>query len=698
MRYLLILSFLICFAGGVALGGQTLVLTPQGVSYPLGLMVDTLEDPQGKLTVEQVASPQNGGRFTANGKPNLSLGMTTSAYWLRMRISNMAETEGWLLEIAYPQLEWATLYAKKTDGEFKSYEAGNLTPPDQKAYPHRNPVFPLWVGKGESRDYYLRVQSGSGLTLPLTLYDPDEFVHKDLVETFFSGACYGLLLIMALYNLFLFASIRDWNYLWYSLFVVAFTLLLMVGSGWGLVFFWPRQVVFNNNLAGMLAFAAFPLGLWFVRQFLNTAMRTPRLDLVLLALMGLMASGMALRWLVPPIASTIGLYLMTPLLFIMAFAASLTVVRRGYPPAAHISLGWLFLMAGGISYALVRFGLLPGNLFTLYGMQMGAVADVALFSLALGSRYNIIRQEKEQAQTLARANLLENVLLKKEITRREKAEAQLLKAKDQAEQATRLKDKFVSLVAHDARAPVAAIMVMAQAMEEDNDPAPAPVHRELAESIRKRGGQFIRMMEELLNLNRLQTGKIVPKMEPFNGWEVVDEVFLLKHLAQAKAIKLINDVAESTQMTGDRQLIFEVIQNLVSNAVKFTPRGGEIRVSAPTGPVFTLTVQDTGQGVPAEYLPYLFNPEEKTSSPGTEGERGTGLGLPLCHEIMTAHGGNLWVESIPGKGSVFFAQWPKTNRETPPPGSRTPQKGGGRKKGGTPGETGRIPPPRRRKK
>ncbi len=248
-----------------------------------------------------------------------------------------------------------------------------------------------------------------------------------------------------------------------------------------------------------------------------------------------------------------------------------------------------------------------------------------------------------------------------DITERKLAEEALREAKEKAEAATLLKDQFVSLVAHDLRSPFASIMGLLRMLEEDPE-HPLDAHqRELFTRMLDRGESLVRMIDELLNISRLQTGKITPA-PTFMDVRMVTGMArgCSIHLAEEKEITLENEVPAGTPVYADLDLLLEVFQNLLSNAIKFCSKGDKIRMFLAGGDSTTIAVQDTGQGINEAILPDLFRHEIKTTSPGTAGEMGTGLGLPFCHDIMVALGGSLRVESSEGKGSIFYVQLPAT--------------------------------------
>ncbi len=247
----------------------------------------------------------------------------------------------------------------------------------------------------------------------------------------------------------------------------------------------------------------------------------------------------------------------------------------------------------------------------------------------------------------------------RDITERKHAEEELRKAKESAEEATRLKDKFVSLVSHDLRGPLATMIGFLKLAVDDPD---APISPDAAKRINiaiDSAGKMNELIEELLSISRLKTGKIQTKLRFLDANYLALKIMLaFTPMAEAKGITLENDIPEKHRLFADPTLFYQVIQNLVSNAVKFCHKGDRIRMFIPAGKPSTVAVSDTGVGIDPSRAGRLFSYEERTSTIGTAGESGTGLGLPLSRDIMLAHGGNLLVESEPGGGATFIAALP----------------------------------------
>lgn len=257
----------------------------------------------------------------------------------------------------------------------------------------------------------------------------------------------------------------------------------------------------------------------------------------------------------------------------------------------------------------------------------------------------------------------------RDITERKKAEEDLRRAKDAAEEATRLKDKFVSLVAHDLKSPLASGLGLLRLVTQDRDALPKQRHREMLRHTGENMEYILDMIDGLLDITRLQTGKITPRISRVDAsYMTAVAVGSFSHAARAKGVVLRNLVPEGAMVYADPALFGEVLNNLISNAIKFCAEGDTVQIAIPEGRPNVISISDNGPGVSDELLPHLFRHEIRTSTVGTAGERGTGLGLPYSHDIMAAHGGDLTVEKREGGGVAFHAILPETCEACAPGG------------------------------
>lgn len=247
----------------------------------------------------------------------------------------------------------------------------------------------------------------------------------------------------------------------------------------------------------------------------------------------------------------------------------------------------------------------------------------------------------------------------RDITMRKQKEMELLLAKEEAEETNRLKDKFVSIVAHDLKSPFTAITgSLALLNTYDQNPL-GEEQKELIGEALASCDNMVRMIDEMLDISRLTTGSVTLQPSFMNG-RVIGDLAFASHgfLAAEKKIAFTNEIPNDTRLYADQRLFEQVIQNLVSNAVKFCEPGGYIRLFVPAGRASTIAVENSGRGVISDFIDDLFRHDVKTTIPGTCGERGTGLGLPYSADIMEAHGGLLTMENDEGIKTVFYANLP----------------------------------------
>lgn len=241
------------------------------------------------------------------------------------------------------------------------------------------------------------------------------------------------------------------------------------------------------------------------------------------------------------------------------------------------------------------------------------------------------------------------------------SEQNLRKAKDRAEEATKLKDKFLSIVSHDLRGPISTISGVSDFLKESCVKCDNKDMQELAGLIKSTSEDLQKMISQLLDIGRLKTGKLVPINKFVNLRDTVSaQIDGVSYVAIKKSVKIKNDIPLDMRIYADPALFACVLRNILFNAVKFCRKDDVVRVYCSDYELQTVAVEDSGVGVRPDLIPNLFRHEVKTCCMGTDHEKGTGLGLPYCSDIMDAHGGEISVESVYGKGSTFFLQLPLT--------------------------------------
>ena len=251
-------------------------------------------------------------------------------------------------------------------------------------------------------------------------------------------------------------------------------------------------------------------------------------------------------------------------------------------------------------------------------------------------------------------------LQKKSLIFQNEKTAALEKANSLLDEANQTKDKFFSIIAHDLKNPIGAIKSTSELLTTDFDMFEINEVKESIEDIYNSSSSVQVLLDSLLIWSRSQRGKLDFHPETFNFSLLINNIFsLLKSNAKQKNIKLIQEVSKDLEVFADSNMLNTVIRNLVSNAIKFTPENGEIKVIVTKNINTTkIIVEDSGIGISMENQKKLFNFGTNYTTPGTNNEKGTGLGLILVNEFIDRHNGTIQIESEINNGTKFLINIP----------------------------------------
>ncbi len=238
----------------------------------------------------------------------------------------------------------------------------------------------------------------------------------------------------------------------------------------------------------------------------------------------------------------------------------------------------------------------------------------------------------------------------------EKATAELQAANERLKELDRLKDEFLSTVTHELRTPLTSIRSIAEILHENPDIGPDR-HREFTQIIVRESQRLTRLITQVLDFQRIESGRMDWHLSRMDFGEVVSEaVGATRQLLEEKKIALFSEMADRLpEIEGDRDRLVQVLVNLISNAVKFCePEQGRIDIHVrKEGEGLRVDVADNGPGVPAEARESIFEEFRQIRSETRGRPQGTGLGLSICRRIIDFHKGRIWVDSAPGQGAIF---------------------------------------------
>lgn len=215
------------------------------------------------------------------------------------------------------------------------------------------------------------------------------------------------------------------------------------------------------------------------------------------------------------------------------------------------------------------------------------------------------------------------------------------------------KEKLNAIIAHDLRAPLAGFMDLCRILEMEYEYLTNEDVLEISQSLYKGASSLNNLLDNLLLWANLQKGDLNYYPEKLELTTIMDEVILLfDTMAREKLIEIKNNLRE-TEIIADYNMFFTILRNLLSNALKYTPKGGTVYINSKlSGNRIIIGITDTGMGVEKKEIKNLFKEEVHFTKPGTEEEKGSGLGLVLCKELIEMHGGKIDFDSTPGKGTT----------------------------------------------
>jgi signal transduction histidine kinase/FixJ family two-component response regulator len=362
--------------------------------------------------------------------------------------------------------------------------------------------------------------------------------------------------------------------------------------------------------------------------------------------LGWFVLGKAMLWISAPSAYAITTHSPIGLAFVAVISITLTALAASTirnSQRMFLTLGLAPVAALAVC-VVAAIGVRPGfGLLLEIAITAGMLLVIAAGTNRTVADWNLARRQSSEAMAGMKAAL----------ARSEAVETELIHARDGAEAANRAKSLFLATMSHEIRTPLNGVLGMAQAMAGDRlDPA----QRSRLDTIRQSGETLLAVLNDVLDLSRIEAGRLELEMIDFDVGRFAEDVArAFAGVAAAKSLALVVEVeaAARGRYRGDRGRLRQILSNLVSNALKFTD-AGEVRLHIDRhGDVLRFTVCDTGIGIPAERLPGVFEKFQQVDASITRRFGGTGLGLAICRQLAALMGGEVQVSSQEGVGSRF---------------------------------------------
>lgn len=630
----------------------------------LGTSLEILEDKDGELTIHDFLKNDFTDRFIKSSDEEPKMGYTTSTFWTRFQVENPEHhSKEMYLEIAYQHLDEIELYTPDKNNRYIMHQAGFKYNFENRQILHRNFVFKINLNRGINT-YYVKIRSSSLVKFPMVLQTPEYFSKAIVLEYLLLGLYYGILIVMVLYNLFVFFSVRDISYLYYILYIVSFIFFTLALTGVGFQYIWPHSLWWAKISTPFFIFMGIFLIGQFIRTFLDLKKLAPIAEVMVVLMMIWSFAGMIITVTMDYSFATRLSAITTVTAVFNYFIVGIISAIKGNRTAKFYLLAWTLYLTGCSLLGLQYAGYLPSNFITQYSVQIGSAAEVILLSFALGDRINILQEEKETAQ-------LRTIEIQKSATEnleRKVAERtlELNKANEHLKELDKIKSNFFANISHEIRTPLTLILSPVESvLQGDYD---GKIDNRFFENLQRNAIKLLKLINNLLDFSKIEAGRMNLKIQ------VIDIVSFLKNYtssihssAESKGITIcFESKPVNVPVYIDIEKMDKIVMNLFSNSLKFTDKNGFIKVTVSEDKANCyIDFEDSGIGIPSDKLQSIFDRFSQVDDGSTRKYEGTGIGLALAKELVEMHRGSISVKSrfindFPDlHGTIFTVTIPK---------------------------------------
>lgn len=705
--FICLLSILLC----AAQAGKTqpaVIKSKAGFECSLAIY----EDSTGRMGADAAKDSP----FTTLASSSINYGLTSSVFWVKIHIRNNSPHQQFLFSIRNGTISQVNLYTPDSLHRYRLVQsAGADVSIAGKSFKTQYPAFLIDVAPGSSADYLLSVKSSDVLDLPFE-FDTEEKVHESIsVDLYFFGIYVGIIVVMFLYNLFIYLSVKDSNYLFYVGYILTIGITQASLKGFSTRLLWPRNewlISQAHNLSIALSGIA---SLLFVLQFLHIRKYSKKIFYFFLLLMAVYVVGIVVNLSGSYITAQKLLQQNASAVAITIMSCGIWLMRKGVREAFYFNISWFFFLSGVIIYILKDSGILPFNSFTSNSILIGSGLEVSLLSFALADKINTYKKEKEESQATAlRISKLneqlvreQNVVLERRVNERtealQNANEQLsvtLHELKEAQMQLVEAEKMASLgqltagIAHEINNPINFVKSNIKPLRLDI--------RDLYEVIEEYNGLHgkniseipgaLKKIEELkgeidLELVRSEitslirgiedgaerTAEIVRGLRTFSRLDESELKFVNVHDGiESTLVLLRNNVPHHVQIIKQFEAegniecypgkLNQVFMNILNNSIQAIDAKKDDTtndfISILTKDIadnnIEITIRDTGIGMTDEVKQKIFEPFFTTKGVG----EGTGLGMAIVFKIIGSHHGKINIVSEPGKGAEFIITLP----------------------------------------
>jgi two-component system, NtrC family, sensor kinase len=705
-KFLLLAATVFPICALPATGPAEVIFTGSPTDGFIGLYARLFTDTSSITEVNAALDPANYAPCSSE-VPNL--GISRNTFWIRFDVRNRSAGPDVLLSIPYAEIDELDIFLIDGTAVTCIGHTGQSRPAAGRMHSDPEFVFPLDIPVDGKRQILLRVKGTKQIHVPMLLRSGSAFSASRATRNLLFGAFVGIMLVLALYNLFVFLSIKDTSYFFYVLYILAICGAQVSVNGIGQAYIWQDNVWWSSHASIILVLSSIVFGIEFARRFVNMKSVTPRLQRVAPFFHVLVAVDIIVYLFLDPWSGYKMAQAISGLSAIYLVVVMIVAIRKGSRQAGFFLLAWAAFLSGVVLFVLKDAGAIAYTGISVHAMTVGSAIEGVLLSFGLADRINILRREKERSQAQALAASLENeriirdqnVMLELKVKERThelvEANDELKRTQVQLVEAEKMAGlgQLTAGIAHEINNPINFInsnipplrrnlqdMVEVLRGFRGVDAADGPevlkavndkceqlgLDDSIAEldgmigSIDEGARRTAEIVKGLRNFSRLDEDAL----KPADVNEGIRSTLALLS-PQVRGHLVINTVlADLPQAECLPGKLNQAVMNLLTNAAQAVKaRHGEngegvvsIRTFHEAGRI-TIAVHDNGVGMTDEVKARIFEPFFTTKGVG----EGTGLGLSITYSIVQKHNGIIAVESTPGQGSEFRITFPVRHQE-----------------------------------
>lgn len=621
----------------------------------MGEYIEYFQDKTKAITFEDILKNSEQYPFLPSHQKTINFGYKAgSAYWLRFYVFNPEPvTRSFYLELDNSLIDKFDIYISNKD-DFIVKKGGDRRPYHFRDIKHRTGIYEIPSVSGLNT-YYVKVQEDGLMRLPFRVWTRDDLDTYLATENISFGIFFGIMFVMCIYNLAIYFSTKEKSYLFLAISSILFCFVAATTEGMANKYLWPDLYWMTHSDVIFINLTMMSV-IMFLRYYLETPKYTPVIDRIYSGLLFINFSSILLFFIMPFVIFVklfVIIVLFSQIALVLGFVAAYIGMKKGH------DAGKFYLMSVSVYMLIGSFGLfeevgwVQTGMLTSWGFEIGTITFVLLLSLGLARKIDQI-QSRLTYMNQNLESMVSDRTLDLEI-----ANTLLRKAKVKAEIANVAKSEFLSNMSHELRTPMNAIMGITRMLGKDSFDNLTGKQKEGLSIVYKSGQRLLSLINSLLDLAKVESGKVQIKYEQVDLNELLAVIYgTFEPLAIEKNIFFEVDVRQNVPkfFMSDSDRLHQVLVNLIGNAIKFTSVGKVLLKIIVLGNDIRFEVIDTGIGISPPNIKVVFDKFTQLDGSATRKYEGTGLGLALSKELVELLGGNVVLDSEVGKGtSVKFS-------------------------------------------